>query len=135
MKHTLHFLHIHINLLFYIKFISAESSSKLSIKLQIAEFGQSGSCSSLLNFLKARNGSDFTDLDNFPAENYRIKYKEKGKNLGGKHWKTRGWLDCKRVPSKNTLPSDRSTYLREGHFLMNLCIPRTTRVICIRELW
>ena len=25
--------------------------------------------------------------------------------------------------------------LREGHFLMILCIPRTTRVICTRELW
>ena len=28
-----------------------------------------------------------------------------------------------------------SSKLREGHFLMILCIPRTTRVICIRELW
>ena len=97
-----------------------------------SERGSPGSCNSLVEYISSRNYSDFTDLENYPLSNYRIKYGEKGKHLGGRHWKTRGWVSCKRVP-KYALEVDRMAYI---HGYKNLIKhDRRGRFMCINGKW
>ena len=99
----------------------------------IPEKGTSGSCSSLTEFLNSRNNSDFTNVENYPLSNYKIKYKEKGKNLGGKHWKTRGWVSCQRVPVRHALREDRAAYIYGYKKLTKS--DRRGRFMCINGQW
>ena len=119
-----------IDILLFFNFLAEIHGSEVP---KITEKGTPGSCSSLNEFLNVRNNSDFIDLEHFPLSNYRIKYMEKGKNLGGKYWKTRGWVYCKRVPAKNALPEDRSAYTKGYKNLPKS--KRRGRFMCINGEW
>ena len=96
--------------------------------------GKPDSCNSLNEYLQQRNYSDFTNLETYPLKNYRIKYETKGENFGygSKHWKTRGWIYCKRVPYKGSTKADRDAYQR----YKALAKPeRRGRFMCINGKW
>ena len=107
--------------------------------IELQEKGQSGSCGSLNDFLASRNGSDFKDLndsdnlDNFPSSNYKIMYKSKGENLGGKYWRTRGWVYCQRVSNQASVASDRTAYLNVYKKLPKS--ERRGRFMCVEGQW
>lgn len=93
----------------------------------------SGSCNMTLGkFLKSRLGADFSDLETYPITNYRIKYEEKGRAQGGRFWKTRGWVYCRRAPENKVSKKDYEAFLR---FKAQEKTLRRGRFMCINGEW
>ena len=100
--------------------VAVAARARLAVKNRQKPVGHG--CPPLPDFLEQRGYSDFPNLDRFPLDNYRIKYKKRADS---------GIVSCRKFEG-HSARAGRALWMRMRHFAR---LPEKGRFACRRGQW